>query len=42
MEFGDFAMRRRMLRGIKSRAEAVAHQVNAWGPRGGEAQVGQP
>jgi hypothetical protein len=42
MEFGDFAMCRRMLRGIKSRAEAVAHQVNAWGPRGGDAQVGQP
>ncbi len=27
MEFGDFAMQRRMLRGIKSRAEALARQV---------------
>jgi hypothetical protein len=27
MEFGDFAMQRRMLRGIKARAEGIARQV---------------
>jgi hypothetical protein len=29
MEFGDFAMLRRMLRGIKARAEAVNANSNA-------------
>jgi hypothetical protein len=28
MEFGDFAMQRRMLRGIKSRPEALALEVH--------------
>jgi hypothetical protein len=28
MEFGDFAMLRRMLRGIKSRAESLAHETS--------------
>jgi hypothetical protein len=28
MEFGDFAMLRRMLRGIKTRAEALEHDIN--------------
>jgi hypothetical protein len=27
MEFGDFAMQRRMLRGIKTRAEALAREA---------------
>ena len=28
MEFGDFAMLRRMLRGIKARAETLGHQAS--------------
>ena len=28
MEFGDFAMNRRMLRGIKARAESLAADVS--------------
>jgi hypothetical protein len=36
MEFGDFAMLRRMLRGIKARAESSAHEASllADGPAG--------
>jgi hypothetical protein len=40
MEFGDFAMLRRMLRGIKSRAEALEHDGSQ--PVGTPAAVGTP
>jgi hypothetical protein len=42
MEFGDFAMCRRMLRGIKSRAESVVHKASVSGlKRDGAPQSGQ-
>jgi hypothetical protein len=40
MEFGDFAMLRRMLRGIKIRAEAHKHDLAQ--PLGTPAAVGTP
>ncbi|MCW2941351.1 MAG: hypothetical protein JWN00_4336 [Actinomycetia bacterium] len=40
MEFGDFAMCRRMLRGIKARAESLAEDANRPAPR--ELSVGGP
>jgi hypothetical protein len=41
MEFGDFAMMRRMLRGIKSRAESLAGNAGRPASRTGRATDGQ-